>query len=93
MAVPRPDYERIAAEHEAEAKEAERALRRYWVLTLLVCLGWCVAGGFVTTLGFTMVLPPDTAWELIYAGQGIALGGVVLTVVVAGHHRRSRGYD
>lgn len=93
MAFPRPDYERTIAERDAEETAARREERRYWVLTLLVCLAWCAAGGFVTALGFALVLPEETAWMLIDAGQGIAAGGVLLTVVVAGYHRRRRGYE
>lgn len=93
MAHPRPDGERTVAEREAEARAADRAERRYWIVTLLVCLAWCAVGAFVTALGFAMVLPEETARVLIDSGQGIALGGVLLTVVHAGYHRRRRGYE
>lgn len=93
MATPRPDYERMIAEREAAETAARREERRYWIVTLLVCLAWCAAGGFVTALGFMLVLPEDEAWTLIDAGQGIAAAGVLVTVLVAAAHRRRRGYD
>ena len=93
MAMRRPDYERMIDERDAQETAARREERRYWIVTLLVCLGWCVAGGFVTALGFAMVLPEETAWVLIDSGQGIAAAGVLLTVMIAGYHRRRRGYE
>lgn len=93
MAIRRPDYERMIAERDAAEDASRRAERRYWIVTLVVCLAWCALGGFITALGFTMVLPEKDAWILIDAGQGIAAAGVVVTVLYAGHHRRRRGYD
>jgi hypothetical protein len=93
MPIRRPDYERMIAEREVQEVEARREERRYWIATLLVCFAWCAAGGFVTALGFVLVLPEDTAWVLIDAGQGIAAAGVLVTVLVAAAHRRRRGYD
>ncbi|HEU4880877.1 MAG TPA: hypothetical protein VFT45_01490 [Longimicrobium sp.] len=93
MAIPREDYERIAAER-AEAEEASRREeRRYWMITLLVCLGWCAVGAFVTGLGFALVLDVDTANVLIDSGQGIAAGGVLFTVTYAGYLRHKRGLE
>lgn len=93
MPTRRPDYDRMIAERDAEETAARRTERRYWIVTLVVCLLWCALGGFVTALGFVMVLPEDDAWTLIDAGQGIAAAGVLVTVLYAAHHRRRRGYD
>ena len=79
---------RVAAEEEARREE-----RRYWVITLLVCLAWCVAGAFVTGLGFALVMKPEDAKILIDSGQGIAAGGVLLTVSYAGYVRQKRGLE
>lgn len=93
MATPRPDYDRITAERIAAEEEAEREVRRYWIITLLVCMGWCVVGAFVTGLGFALVLDEETAWVLIDSGQGIAAGGVLFTVSYAAWRRRKRGLE
>jgi hypothetical protein len=93
MPIRRPDYDRMIAEREEEARESERAERRYWIVALLVCFGWCVVGGAVTVLGFVLVLPRDEAMLLVDAGWGIAAAGVLLTVVVAYHRRRARGVE
>jgi high-affinity K+ transport system ATPase subunit B len=93
MAIPREDYERIAAER-IEAEEASRReVRRYWIITLLVCMLWCVFGAFITGLGFALVLDRETADVLITSGQGIAAGGVLLTVSYAGYLRHERGLE
>ena len=93
MAIPREEYERVTAER-IEAEEASRREeRRYWIITLLVCLLWCAAGAFVTGLGFALVLDVETANVLIDSGQGIAAGGVLLTVCYAGYQRRTRGLE
>jgi high-affinity K+ transport system ATPase subunit B len=93
MAVQRKEYERIIAER-IEAEEASRREeRRYWIITLLVCLLWCAAGAFITGLGFALVLDRETADVLIDSGQGIAAGGVLLTVSYAGYVRRNRGLE
>lgn len=93
MPIPRQDYDRMIAER-VEAEEASRREeRRYWIVTLLVCLVWCAAGAFVSGLGFALVLDRETAGVLIDAGQGIAAGGVLLTVSYAGYARRKRGLE
>lgn len=93
MPIPRPDYERMIAER-IEAEEASRREeRRYWMVTLLVCLLWCAVGAFITGLGFALVLDRETADVLIDAGQGIAAGGVLFTVSYAGYARRKRGLE
>ena len=91
MPIPREDYERIIAER-VEAEEASnREVRRYWIITLLVCLLWCAFGAFITGLGFALVLDRETAFVLIESGQWIAGGGVLLTVSYAGYLRQKRG--
>ena len=89
----REEYERQIAER-IEAEEASRREeRRYWIVTLLVCLLWCAFGAFITGLGFTLVLDRETADVLIDSGQGIAAGGVLLTVSYAGYVRQKRGLE
>lgn len=89
----REEYERMAAERIAAEEESQREERRYWIITLLVCLAWCAVGAFVTGLGFALVLDEETANILIDSGQGIAAGGVLLTVSYAGYQRRKRGLE
>jgi hypothetical protein len=91
MAIPREDYDRIAAERIEAELEARREERRYWIITLLVCMAWCALGAFITGLGFALVLDRETADVLISSGQGIAAGGVLLTVSYAGYVRQKRG--
>jgi high-affinity K+ transport system ATPase subunit B len=93
MPIAREDYDRMIAERIQAEEEAQREERRYWIITLLVCLLWCAAGAFVTGLGFALVLDVDTANVLIDSGQGIAAGGVLLTVSYAGYQRRKRGLE
>lgn len=93
MAIPREEYDRIAAERVEAELESRREERRYWIITLLVCLAWCAAGAFVTGLGFALVLDRETADVLISSGQGIAAGGVLLTVSYAGYVRQKRGLE
>lgn len=93
MAIPREEYEAIIEERIAAEREAERETRRYWIITLLVCLAWCVLGAVVTGAGFAMHLPPEDANVLIDAGQAIAAAGVLTTVTYAGYHRRRRGLE
>jgi high-affinity K+ transport system ATPase subunit B len=93
MAIPREEYERIAAERIEAELAARREERRYWIITLLVCLLWCAFGAFITGLGFVLVLDRETANVLIDSGQGIAAGGVLLTVSYAGYVRRARGLE
>ncbi|HEX6368978.1 MAG TPA: hypothetical protein VF006_08595 [Longimicrobium sp.] len=93
MPIPRKEYDRIIAERIQAEEESQREERRYWIITLLVCLLWCVFGAFITGLGFALVLDVETASVLIDAGQGIAAGGVLLTVTYAGYVRRKRGLD
>ena len=93
MAIPREDYERLTAQR-AEAEEASRREeRRFWIITLLVCMLWCAAGAFITGLGFALVLDVDTAKVLIDSGQGIAAAGVLFTVSYAGYLRHKRGLE
>lgn len=91
MPIPREQYEmeeRIAAE-----EESRREARRYWIITLLVCMGWCVVGACITGLGFALVMDRDNAQILIDSGQGIAAGGVLFTVSYAGYLRHKRGLE
>lgn len=93
MAIPRAEYDRIAAERIEAELASRREERRYWIITLLVCLLWCAAGAFITGLGFALVLDRETANVLIDSGQGIAAGGVLLTVSYAGYVRNKRGLE
>jgi high-affinity K+ transport system ATPase subunit B len=93
MPIPREEYERMIEERVAAEEESQRAERRYWIITLLVCLAWCMVGAFITGLGFALVMKPEDAKVLIDAGQGIAAGGVLLTVSYAGYLRRKRGME
>lgn len=93
MSIPREDHERMIDERTAAEEEASREARRFWIVTLLVCLAWCAAGAFVTGLGFALVMKPEDAKLLIDAGQGIAAGGVLLTVSYAGYLRHKRGME
>ncbi|WP_420125642.1 hypothetical protein [Longimicrobium sp.] len=91
MAIPREEYDRIAAERIEAELESRREERRYWIITLLVCMAWCALGALITRLGFALVLDRETADVLITSGQGIAAGGVLLTVSYAGYVRQKRG--
>lgn len=93
MPIPREQYEKMIEERMAAEEESQREERRYWVVTLLVCMGWCVLGAFITGLGFALVMKQEDARILIDAGQGIAAGGVLFTVSYAGYVRRRRGLE
>lgn len=93
MSIRRDRYETMADERVSAERESRRADRRYWIVTLLVCLLWCVLGAVVTGAGFAMHLAPEDADVLIDAGQGIAAAGVLATVTYAGYHRRRRGVE
>jgi high-affinity K+ transport system ATPase subunit B len=93
MPIPRERYEEMIEERVAAELESRRQERRYWIITLLVCLLWCAFGAFITGLGFALVLDEDTAWTLINSGQGIAAAGVLLTVSYAGYVREKRGLE
>ena len=93
MPIRRDLYERMTEERIQAEMESRREERRYWIITLLVCLGWCVLGAVITGAGFALHLPPDEAKVLIDAGQGIAAGGVLATVSYAGYLRRRRGLE
>lgn len=93
MPIRRDLYEKMIEERVAAELESRREERRYWIITLLVCMAWCLLGAVVTGAGFALVLPPEDADILIDAGQGIAAAGVLATVTYAGYHRRKRGLD
>ena len=93
MPIRRDLYEKMIDERVAAELQSQKEERRWWIITLLVCMAWCVVGAVITGAGFAMVLPPEQADVLIDAGQGIAAGGVLVTVVYAGYHRRSRGME
>ena len=93
MPIRREAYEKMLEERVQAELESRREERRYWIITLLVCTAWCVLGAVITGAGFALVLPREDAELLISSGQGIAAGGVLLTVVYAGYHRRSRGLE
>jgi high-affinity K+ transport system ATPase subunit B len=93
MPIPCEEYDRIAAERTEAEEASEREVRRFWIITLLVCMAWCAVGAFITGLGFALVLDLETAKVLIDSGQGIAAGGVLLTVCYAGYLRNRRGLE
>ncbi|HEX6036920.1 hypothetical protein [Longimicrobium sp.] len=93
MPIRRDLYETMIEERVAAEQEARREERRYWILTLLVCMAWCVVGAVVTGAGFALQLKEEDAKLLIDAGQGIAAAGVLVTVVYAGYHRRKSGLE
>jgi len=93
MPIRRDLYEKMVEERVAAELESRREERRHWILTLLVCLAWCVLGAVVTGAGFALRLTPEDARTLIDAGQGIAAGGVLATVSYAGDRRRTRGLE
>lgn len=93
MPIKRELYEKMIEERVAAEEESRREERRYWIITFLVCILWCVFGAFITGLGFALVLDEETAWTLINSGQGIAAGGVLLTVSYAGYLRQKRGVE
>ena len=84
--------DRMCAENEAAELAARRVERRYWIVTLLICWVWCIIGGAVTAYGFHIVDPVNGP-VLVDAGGWIAGAGTLVTVLVAGHHRRKRGYE
>ncbi|HEY7767939.1 hypothetical protein [Longimicrobium sp.] len=85
-------YEKMCAENEAAELAAHRAVRRYWIVTLLVCWGWCLVGGAVTAYGFH-IFDPVNGPILVDAGPKIAGAGTLATVLIAGYLRRERGYE
>jgi hypothetical protein len=90
----RPDlYAKLVDERVAAESESRKEERRYWIVTLLVCMAWCVVGAVVTGAGFALVLPAEDARVLIDAGQGIAAAGVLATVSYAGYSKRKRGLE
>ena len=93
MSLRRDLYEKMVEERVAAELESRREERRYWIITLLVCLAWCVLGAVITGAGFAMQLKAEDAKLLIDAGQGIAAAGVLATVTYAGYHRRKRGLE
>lgn len=93
MPIRRDLYETMVEERVAAELESRKEERRYWIVTLLVCLLWCALGAVITGAGFAMQLPPEDADVLIDAGQGIAAAGVLATVSYAGYHRRKRGLE
>ena len=93
MPIRRDLYEKLVEERVAAELEARKEERRYWIITLLVCLLWCALGAVVTGAGFALYLPREDADILIDAGQGIAAAGVLVTVTYAGYHRRTRGRE
>jgi hypothetical protein len=93
MPIRRDLYDRMIEERVAAELESRREERRYWIITLMACMGWCVVGALITGAGFALVLPLDDAKLLISSGQGIAVGGVLFTVSYASLHRRKRGLE
>lgn len=93
MPIRRDLYEKMIEERVAAELESQKAERRYWIITLLVCVAWCVVGAVITGAGFAMHLSPEDADVLIDAGQVIAAAGVLTTVTYAGYHRRKRGLE
>lgn len=93
MPIPRKEYERMIEERVAAELQARKEERRYWIVTLLVCMAWCVLGAVVTGAGFALALREEDAHLLIQSGQGIAAAGVLTTVTYAGYHRRTRGLE
>ena len=93
MSIRRELYEKMAEERIAAELESRKEERRYWIVTLLVCLVWCALGAVITAAGFAMHLPREDADVLIDAGQGIAAAGVLATVSYAGYHKRKRGLE
>lgn len=84
-------YDKMIADREREAVEAEGESRRIWVRALAVCMVWCVLGAAVTAVGFT-VHGEELARALIDAGQGIAIAGVLATVLYTYRKRADKGY-
>lgn len=93
MPIRRDLYEKMIDERIPAELQSRREERRYWIITLLVCILWCVAGAVVTGAGFALVLPREDAELLIDSGFGIAAGGVLFTVAYAGYHRKKRGLE
>ncbi len=93
MPIRRDLYETMVDERVTAELESRREERRYWIITLLVCMLWCVAGAVITGAGFAMHLPPEDADVLIDAGQGIAAAGVLATVSYAGYRKRKSGLE
>ncbi len=84
-------YREMAASREAAEMEARRADLRRWLLVLAVCIVWQIAGGAVVVAAFALVLPPDDARQLLWAGCGIAAAGTVLTVALGAPKRGREG--
>jgi VIT1/CCC1 family predicted Fe2+/Mn2+ transporter len=82
MAIRDELYRDMVASREAAEMEARRADRRRWVLVLLVCFAWQIAGGAIVVAAFALMLPPEDAVQLLWAGCGIATAGTILTVAL-----------
>ena len=92
MPVRRDLYEEQIAAREAEARDAEREVRRAWLLALGVCMVWCVLGAAVTTAGF-VVHGEELGRALVDLGQVVAAVGVLGTVAHTSARLRGRGYE
>ncbi|MBB4638417.1 hypothetical protein [Longimicrobium terrae] len=75
-------------DREAAEREAGRAGLRRWMVALLACLLWCVAGGALTVYGFHMT-DAENGPLLVQSGPWLAGAGVLITVL----HALSRGRD
>ena len=84
-------YDQLVADREAEDRDARRVERRYWIVTLGLCLTWCALGGGLVVWGLHVVDPVNGPVAL-NAGASLALAGPLLTICIAGFHRSSRGY-
>lgn len=93
MPIRRELFEKMTEERVEDEEASRREERRYWIVTLLVCMGWCGVGAVIAGAGFALVLPRHDAHLLIASGQGIAAGGVLFTVIYAHYHRRRRGLE
>ncbi|HWK90537.1 MAG TPA: hypothetical protein VNP72_11180 [Longimicrobium sp.] len=85
-------YEKMIADREADEREARKESRRHWILTLLVCWGWCLAGGAITVWGFHVVDPVNGPIA-VRAGPLLAAAGTLLTISIAARRRADRGEE
>jgi hypothetical protein len=90
MATRKELYEKMVADREREAVEADRASRRAKAVTILVCFFWCALGGAILAWG-VMTYDAKAGITAIKAGVELAWAGTILTLVFAHLKAEKRG--
>jgi hypothetical protein len=90
MATRKELYEKMIAEREQEAVEADRAKRRARIVTMLLCLLWCAVGGALLAWG-VMTYDREAGRSAMQIGVELAWAGTILTLVVSYLKAEKRG--